>query len=106
MEKWLPLIGTLIGTVITVLTFIKTTKRDNNLEYNRRIADAERQTKQHIETTMKLDQILNTHARFEKEIIGLDLRVNDVENRLTKNEAEHESARGKFQRIESILDRR
>ena len=101
---WIPVIVSIIGTIVTIATFYRNSRKDYALEYERRIADAEERARQHTEITMKMDSILNNHNKLEKDVIQLDIRMGNVENRLTKNESEHDSARTRFERIEKLLD--
>lgn len=101
---WIPVVVSIIGTIITISTFYRNSRKDYALEYERRIADAQERAKQHTEITMKMDSILNNHNKLEKDVIQLDVRMGHVENRLTKNESEHDSARSRFERIEKLVD--
>ena len=104
MRIWVSIITPILGTIITIITFYRASKKDFNLEYERRLNDATVRATQHTEMTMKLDTILNSHNRLEKDVVELDVRMGHVENRLTKNESEHESARQRFQRLESHIN--
>lgn len=96
-------ITTLIGTLITVSSFYRALRKDKDALMERRVQDAAERAKQHAETAYKLDTIIANHAKMEKDLIKLELRVGAVENRLTKNEAEHAAAESRFTRLEEII---